>query len=228
MSLSTDFAAAARKGLARGTIPEQVAEELRQEMRAGVLRPGTPLRQNEVAARLGVSPTPVREAFSLLERDGLVERRIRRGVVVFKPTAKRLLDCYEIREALETLAARRAATRLTDADLGALERLVDEMASPSETPEQYLEANAQFHHRIEAAADNEQLAELIASRRTASNAYVLFLGLEAAGAGDTSDEHAAIAAGLRRRDPEAAAAAVARHLRTRAETLRLRLEERAG
>src|SRR5688572_20697813 len=86
------------------TAAEAVATRLRQEIQAGEHAPGTPLRQTEVARRLGVSTTPVREAFALLQADGLVRIDRYRGAVVFRPTAEELRDAYEIREALELLA----------------------------------------------------------------------------------------------------------------------------
>ena len=97
-----------RSGLMRRTASEAVSERLRAEIQRGDLPPGTRLRQGEVAARFGVSTTPVREAFALLQAQGLVRIDPHRGAIVFLPTAKDAQELYEIRIALETLAIGRA------------------------------------------------------------------------------------------------------------------------
>src|ERR1700722_10743535 len=109
------------------TLAERVADDLRQAIRRGELRGGMPLRQNEVADALGVSSTPVREAFAILQREGLVQRNVHRGVVVFEPTITDLLAAYEIRGALEPLAARYATRHIADGDLAELRSLIGQM-----------------------------------------------------------------------------------------------------
>src|ERR1700752_5368887 len=126
-----------------------VAERVRELIRSGELAPGTYLRQDEIAARFGVSTTPVREAFLALEREGLVRRHPHRGVVVFMPSIEELNELYEIRAALEPLAAEIAARQLTEDDLAALERIVTEMRNAR--PKRFLELNDELHSRIYAA-----------------------------------------------------------------------------
>ena len=208
------------------TIAESVAEHLRNEIHTGSIRPGEFLRQNAVAERLRVSSTPVREAFAILEREGMVHREPHRGVVVFKPTIRDLLECYEIREVLEVLAARRAAKRLTEEDLEWLDDLSERMPKTTDRAE-YLRMNQAFHERIEQAAGNSRLCEMIAAQRAATGTYVAFLGLEPASAKDSVEEHHAIVVALSSRRPEAAGKAMSRHLRARAEALRARLTQAA-
>jgi DNA-binding GntR family transcriptional regulator len=98
--------------LDRDTTAKVVAERLRDEIQDGTLSPGTRLRQNEVARRFGVSTTPVREAFAQLQAEGLVRIDPHRGAVVFRPTTDDLVEFYEIREVLESLAVVRAIPRL--------------------------------------------------------------------------------------------------------------------
>ena len=91
------------------TIAGQVATRLRAEIVAGEREPGSKLRQVEIAKRYGVSTTPVREALAMLQREGLVRLHAQRGAVVFLPSVADLREHYEIRGALEALAASRTA-----------------------------------------------------------------------------------------------------------------------
>ena len=91
------------------TVAGQVAEHLKAEILAGDRAPGTRLPQVEIARTLGVSTTPVREALAALQREGLVRLHPQRGAVVFLPSVDDLREHYEIRAALESLAAAKAA-----------------------------------------------------------------------------------------------------------------------
>src|SRR4051794_36845388 len=112
------------RSIVPATRAEAVATELRRLITSGELAPGTHLRQTDIAARFGVSTTPVREAFMILAREGVVRQDAHRGVVVFEPSVKDVTETYEIREVLEGLAAELATKQLTDDDLQALEALV--------------------------------------------------------------------------------------------------------
>src|SRR6185437_9554566 len=105
----------------------QIATALRQEIVSGQLLGGSRLPQMEIAQRFGVSTTPVREAFGLLQRDGLVQIDTNRGVTVFVPTIQDLVEHYEIRMALEMLAAEKAAERFQPEDAPPLAAILDEM-----------------------------------------------------------------------------------------------------
>src|SRR5215204_6555908 len=113
--------------IAHSTTAKVVAGKLRDEIQEGVLGPGTRLRQNEIAARFGVSTTPVREAFAQLQAEGLVRIDPHRGAVVFHPTADDLVEFYEIREVLESFAVVRALPGLRPDVVKDLEALIDRM-----------------------------------------------------------------------------------------------------
>src|SRR5579863_514155 len=118
--------------LTKLTIAEQVAAALREEIATGQLAAGTRLRQVEIAQRFGVSTTPVREAFGLLQSDGLVQIDTHRGVTVFLPTIQDLIEHYEIRMALEMLAAEKAAEHFQAQDAPPLVAILDEMRDTSD------------------------------------------------------------------------------------------------
>jgi DNA-binding GntR family transcriptional regulator len=189
-----------------------VAERLRELIRSGELAPGTHLRQDEFAARFGVSTTPVREAFLALEREGLVRRHPHRGVVVFMPSIEELNELYEIRAALEPLAAEIAARKLTEDDLAALERIVTEMRNAR--PKRFLELNDELHSRIYAAADRPRLRELIDGLREPAAAYVdMNVELyDRTYRNQVQAEHEALVDALRSRAPKRVARAMREHL----------------
>src|SRR3954469_13537316 len=109
------------------TIAGQVAERLKAEILAGERPGGAKLRQVEIAQSFGVSTTPVREALATLQREGLVRLHPQRGAVVFLPSVDDLRHHYEIRAALEALAAAKAAERFEPEWRMPLERMLDEM-----------------------------------------------------------------------------------------------------
>src|SRR5215208_7111485 len=93
------------------TVAGLVAERLRAQIVAGELPAGDGARSVEIARRFDVSTTPVREALAALQREGLVRLHPQRGAVVFLPSVQDLREHYEIRAALESLAAARTAER---------------------------------------------------------------------------------------------------------------------
>ena len=159
------------EALKRKTTAETVSELIRAEIQKGELQPGTRLRQNEVAARFGVSTTPVREAFALLQADGLVRIDPHRGAIVFHPTAEDLTESYEIRGALETLAITKALPHLSAELLRDLQATIDEMrATPDE--DKWVELNDRFHLTIYNASGMPRLCNMIASLRDSSSTYI--------------------------------------------------------
>lgn len=195
------------------TRAEAVADELRSQILNGSVTPGTALRQNDIAAAFKVSPTPVREAFARLQREGLITYEPHRGAVVFRPSFDDLRENYEIRIALEPLATRAAARNLTGEDLEALGELVATMAATSDAS-QYARLNRDFHDRIYQACGRPRLEQLIAELRDASASYLRILIDEVPGSPSVAQpEHEAILAALEARAPARAARLMADHLR---------------
>jgi DNA-binding GntR family transcriptional regulator len=213
---------------AQPTVAEQVAEILRAEIQRGQLAPGVPLRQNEIAARLAVSSTPVREAFQILERTGLVVREGRRGTRVFRPSVTDLVNGYQVRIALESTAAGLAARRLTRETRENLAATVARMHREPVPQADYLLLNAEFHAQIARSSGNPHLAELIVAEQAATASYISFLGIDPSSAHEASEEHEAILAAIARGDSRAASAAMRAHLEARANALHSRLEKAAA
>ena len=199
--------------LTKMTIAEQIAAALRQEIVAGQLPAGTRLPQVEIAQRFGVSTTPVREAFGLLQRDGLVQIDTHRGVTVFLPTIQDLIEHYEIRMALEMLAAEKAAERFQSQDAPPLVAILDEMFATTD-PAHYVELNHQFHMNLYRPAVGSRLLTMIEELRNASLAYNhLYAATDIPKDAERLDaEHREILAACQANDPTHASNAVRQHM----------------
>src|SRR5262245_25349154 len=143
------------------TLWQRVHAHLREEILANRLPAGTELQETALAAELGVSRGPIREAIGRLAAEGLVVVRPRRGAVVRSLTKDEFIEAYEVREALEAMAARLATARLGQAGLARLEELTDAMAGHAERGEveEFFHANAAFHATFVEAAGNGLLRE---------------------------------------------------------------------
>lgn len=140
---------------------ESPYERIKQAILDGTFEPGFALVESAVAEWCGVSRTPVREALSRLEQDGLVNRT-ERGMTVRLRTPEEILDIYEVRIDLETTAARMAAIRHTRLDQVRLERLTALAESSDESDGQALAVrNREFHRGVWLASHNEALIDLL-------------------------------------------------------------------
>ena len=190
------------------------------EIRSGALLPGARLRETELAERLGISRTPVREAIRLLETDGLVAHIPRQGATIRVLDYTEVMELYEMRAVLEGTAARLAARAASDMELDELTALNAEMASATQPAAAY-ELNRQFHMTLLDAAKNRYLVKSVhALQKT-----LLILGpttlVEPMRAQDAVIEHNAILLALRDRDGMRAETAMRAHIEA-AHRVRLR------
>jgi DNA-binding GntR family transcriptional regulator len=162
--------------LPQRTMTEQVMGRLRDMILSGELAPGSRLDQNDLARRFGVSLVPLREALARLQSSGLVRIVPHRGVFVESLSVEELLDIYQVREALEELAARLAAPRLSAADLATLDRLKIEMEQTAKIDDfdAFLDLHRDFHFTIYRAAGRRHLLQLIAQLWDLSARYRRF------------------------------------------------------
>lgn len=199
------------KGLSRKTVAHQVAAVLRDEILRAQAPPGTRLRQEEIAGRLGVSTTPVREAFRILEAEGLVRLDPGRGVLVFRPSIQEVRETYEIREALEMLAIRHAVETLTDTEIEELESILDELDHTSDRDE-WIRLNNRYHDQMYAFASRPKLRSIIVSLRDSMAGYMHSAIHRAIESGRAGREHRAILEACRSGDVARAQDAVRVHL----------------
>lgn len=203
-----------------GTRAAAVGAELRRLILSGELPLGTKLRQVEISERFGVSTTPVREAFTTLAREGLVQQDAHRGVKVILPNQDDLRENYEIRILLEPTATRHAAARIGKPELEELGRQAARMKDASGDLDPLAEeavradANREFHRIIYDAAGRPRMAELIEQLRNSADVFIR-LGIARPPMGyrkRSAREHAAILKALRAGDGEKAADEVRKHL----------------
>jgi DNA-binding GntR family transcriptional regulator len=154
---------ATRSGATNGSLGDDVYWRLRREIVRGELRPNQPLAELDIAERLHISRTPVRESMQRLAADGLVISRRRRWIVHEHSKAE-IQEIYEVRAALEGYAARLASQRVTEDDVVSLSRLRDE-SEPILDLAARIESNEAFHHRIVAISGNHRLSELLDRNR---------------------------------------------------------------
>jgi len=210
---------------------ELVYRRLKDRIISGTLAPDTRLIELSIAAEFGVSRTPVREALKRLAAENLVLSDRARGMVVHAPSADEIEDVFVMREALDGLAARLAAHRVTPSELGRLRLIVSSMrdAVENDRREQIVVANQRFHDVIYGAAGNRMLARVASDLRD----YVRrFSTLPFASPGRVEHvltEHEAILDALERHDPEAARQASDAHLANAREYLvRMDLQDYAA
>ena len=145
------------------SLREQVYDYLRGEMNRGGLRPGAFIDLNELALRLGISRTPLRDAVLQLEVEGFVTILPRRGIRVNDLSIEDIRDLYEIVGALESAAVLAMAARLVPEDICRLRALNQEMAKAvaSNDFDLYYQNNLAFHEVFLAQSDNQRLAQLV-------------------------------------------------------------------
>lgn len=195
------------------TAQEAVLAEMRRMLLTGELAPGSPVRQESVADRLGVSRVPVREALKVLEGEGAVVHEPHKGYVVAELSVEDLVEVYRLRELLEAEAIRVAVPRLTDADVEAIvmsAREVDAAGRAGDTA-RMTESNREFHFLLFDAAGMPRLSRTLRQLWDATDVYraVYFSG----GANRTRvrNDHAELVAALRARDVRRALAAQKAH-----------------
>ena len=140
-----------------------VYDALKQGILSGELEPGTSLREEELARRHQGSRTPVREALSRLETEGLAARYQGSGLLVAQLGSDEIIDLYVLREVLEGLAARLAANRRTDIDMARLEVITDlsQRALGESDIARVSTLNSEFHFLIWRIAGNRPLQRAI-------------------------------------------------------------------
>lgn len=195
-------------------LSEQLRETIEEEVATGKLKPGTHLDELELAARFGVSRTPIRETLSLLAGEGLVEIRPRRGAVVAQLSPARLVEMFEVMAELEAMSARLAARRIKDEALAQLQVLHGkcEQAARAGDPDAYFYANEEFHSAVYHAAQNEYLIEQAHSLQRKLRPYRRLQLRVRNRLQKSLAEHQTVLDAIRANEPEQAAQAMRGHV----------------
>jgi DNA-binding GntR family transcriptional regulator len=187
---------------------EQIADLVRSEIQDGRLVPGAPLNQVDLAARLGLSRIPVREALRQLVAEGYVNYRPNKGAVVSTLAEEDVEEILEIRECLETRLMERAIEHLTPETLREASAALDALNS-ARTPEQIHGAHERFHTILFQAAPRPRMTALVNDWRFRLDASPDTDGArKRAFARATRDVHARLLTACRNRDRRAVAQCV--------------------
>lgn len=201
---------------------EYVYQQLQQAIRSGEFRPGDRLREAELAARLKVSRTPIREAIRRLVSDGLVEVAPSRGVMLIQLDKQQVRELYALREALEGTAAGLAAQHASPAEISAMQELLDDPVGIAGSSASVAQTNRMFHQSIHEAAHNRYLAQALVQL---ADSLALLPGTtyEAPGRTEAAQaEHQGILAAIAARDAEKAELLARQHIQA-AGIIRMRM-----
>ena len=198
-----------------------VFNTLRQAILVGELKPGERLMEIQLADKLGVSRTPIREAIRKLELEGLVLMIPRRGAEVADITEKSLRDVLEVRGALEDLAVELACDRITEEAVEQLKIAAQafQQTLRSEDVTQYAEADVKFHDVIYQATENQKLIQLLNNLREQMYRYRVEYLKKTEVHERLLAEHEYIIECIEKRDKEAAKKAIATHVDNQVKTV---------
>ncbi len=215
------------------TIADRVFEQLRAAIVEGAIPAGSKISEPEMAGRYGISRGPLREAMRRLESANLVERRPNVGARVITLTSDELLEIYLIREALEGMAARLAAERMSEPAVLELKDLLvhhrREVAREHGQAYFQKEGDMDFHYRIVQGTGNRRLAGILCNDLYhLARMYRCQFGMGSDRALDALKEHELVVEAIADRDGEMAELLMRRHIRASRRNVERRLETAAG
>ncbi len=196
------------------SLTDEIADVVRERILKGEYEIGEKIKENQIATELKVSRTPIREAFKLLENEGLIDYIPNRGCFAKGFTKQDVDDIYAVREALEELAVRWAVARITEPELLALEEQVDlmEFYTKKKDKKKVLELNTSFHEVIYASARSRFLAQVLRSYKEYIEKTRKSIFYEQSYLEGILSEHRAIFEAIKDRDEERAVEAISKHL----------------
>ena len=211
--------------LAATNLNERVYDELRARLLTRQHPPGAKLSLHQLAIELGVSRSPVHHALTRLVAEGLLSVRPRRGYYVTPVTARAVAEGYDVRLALELLAAERTAGSIASEQLDRFDDLLEQTAAAI-SHEQWDSANAAFHEHQVDLAGNALLSSVY--RELSVNLLMQVIrGSRVEGHADLVTEHRRIVEAFHAGDPAAAERAIRAHIET-GRRIALDAIERAG
>ncbi|KUO74339.1 MAG: GntR family transcriptional regulator [Clostridia bacterium BRH_c25] len=193
---------------------EVVFESVRGAIISGVLKPGERLMEVQLAEKLGVSRTPIREAIRKLELEGLVIMLPRKGAYVADLSIKDITDVLEIRAALEGLASGLAALRMTEVEIEELKltALHFSQAIEADDFDEIVQMDIEFHDRIFKATRNEKLLQITNNLREQVQRFRIMYINKSNKSKELAKEHFEIAEAISGRDMDMAAEIAKKHI----------------
>ncbi len=191
-----------------------VFNTLREAILRGDLVPGERLMELQLAAKLGVSRTPIREAIRMLEQEGLAITIPRKGAIVAGMTEKDMQDVLEIREALEELSVQVACDKITEEEIAKLRENMEnfEDSLKSGDLKRMAEADVEFHDVIYQATDNPKLINMLNNLREQMYRYRVEYLKNPSNHEQLLREHEAIYRGIMEKDKDAVTEMIRKHI----------------
>jgi len=193
---------------------------IRSAIQQGQLKSGERLRENELAKQVGLSRTPIREALSRLQTEGLVAHDATRGVLVAELDYSMVSELYYMREVLEGTAARLAAQHASEVEISILDDLCQQYEAALGDERALTASNRRFHATLYQCSHNRYLLNMVTVLHDALSLLGGTTLSLAERAEETLGEHRAVVAAIRARDADAAEHALREHIRT-AQKLRM-------
>lgn len=178
----------------------QAYDAVRRSIHEGELKPGTRLREAELAEILGFSRTPIREALSRLESEGLITNDGAKGLIVTQLDYQMVDELYAMRKILEGTAAKLAAQKATDTEISILERIVDQDESFVEDPVKLAANNKIFHEMLYQCAHNRYLLKMANSLQETMSLLGRTTLADISRAKESNREHLALISAIKNRD----------------------------
>ena len=210
------------RAIKRRSLHEELAEHLEEMIVTGALPPGSKVPERDLCEQFDVSRTPLREALKVLANQGLVVLETNRGARVSRITLEDVEAVFPVMGALEALSGELACTRITDAEIAAIEALHASMLSHYQARDlaAYFADNQAIHEAILAAAGNEVLSSQYRSLAARIRLARYLANMTDERWRQAVDEHERMMACLRARDGTGLAAVQKEHLRNKFETVR--------
>jgi DNA-binding GntR family transcriptional regulator len=210
------------------TLAQKVRVQLKEAVMAGRFAPGEKLTIRSIAGALEVSLTPAREALYNLASEGVLEMRPNGSVYVPELTLDRIEELTKIRVALESLAAREAVRRITDAEIRAIVALNDEITDRNDKRDYtgLIALNWQFHFALYRASQMDQLVRMIESCWVMTGSYLNLIYPKFGEVSEGISNHLQIVRALERRDADRVAVAITTDINLASDALISAIEHR--
>jgi DNA-binding GntR family transcriptional regulator len=200
-----------QRPLARRALYEEVAEQLRQRIFARQLEPGAWIDELKIAAEMGISRTPLREALKVLAVEGLVTMKPRRGAYVAETSRDDVTQVYHLLSLLESDAAAEVARKATDLQLDELQALHDRLERQLKQRDAFFATNEAFHFKLLEIAGNRWRRQIVADLRKIMKINRHLSLFKQGRLDDSLAEHRAMMAALRARDARRVARLMKEH-----------------
>lgn len=200
---------------------EVVFNTLREAIIVGELKPGERLMEVQLAEKMGVSRTPVREAIRKLELEGLVEMLPRKGAHVADLSIKDIMDVLEVRSTLDGLASSLSAERITDEEIRELKHLLQQFAAyvEKENLQGSIKKDVEFHDVIYRSSRNDKLIQISNNLREQIQRFRVIYIKDYGNSRELIREHSEIVEAITKKDTHTAMICAQRHIKNQEESI---------